>query len=289
MSGNAHYAALPHEPGNDGTQPTPLAVFAARFRSDAESAPLRVPAADAPPDRATVRCTSTECVGAALCVHVTLDAPPSDDAAEAFALYTVVESPVGARTLARVHALLSAGAAPADLQRAGATASVLASLGITLADLVSLHGYPLEDVVAGLALDWRRLLMLNFHWVQLKAHDVFPLSVLAPLIGDGERLLDTFDVTYRQLASALDASALLVLNIDAALARVLGARRLDMAALTLDAEMVQHGGVKYTVRAFALTPALFAAMPHTSADFDAAPHALKCAYAALTSLLLHEQ
>jgi len=205
-------------------------------------------------------CTNDECGGPAYCVHryaPTLQLQAVLDW-RVYDLKHPWNTSVQALALAQecVVTMLDHHIAPSDMYRCGATPSVLAMLGVTLSDLVSLCGYAIDDVISGLRLDWSALQALNFHVGLLRLRHYYPVHLLYNCGMTKERFLE-FRLSYTDIAAlGMTPEELFILGCTAVDLIHLGLTLLDL--LDLVSQAAQRGGAFFVVEAFRLTPELFA-------------------------------
>jgi hypothetical protein len=202
-------------------------------------------------------CTSSECGGPHLCVH--RHAPPvSRDAAWHWRHFVapspLVDADVDAAQTA-VAAMLRAHVAPSAWPALGADAERLAVLGFTLDSLVREAEYPLEDVIAGLNLDWQRLQTLGFRPAMLADAAHYPVVALVRAGLSAARLRAWPGIEYSQLAAWCSHEELAHLGFDAPALTALGMNGEDVL-VALGHEHVRPRGVGWWVATMRFTPAL---------------------------------
>lgn len=192
---------------------------------------------------AVFQCKSETCGGEAFCVHKYM-APISTDAAWHWRRYDAAvpsSNPDWDRARAAVKAILAHRAPPSDWARCGADAERLAVMGYTIENLVMRHNVVLEDIVSGLNLNWKRLVILGFKPELLRHHDHFPIVVLAKAGLTATRLLRLGAMSYKTLNDfALSHEELRYIGFDAPLLIQLGMTGEDM----LDALSHEHVRVR---------------------------------------------
>lgn len=159
-----------------------------------------------------------------------------------------------------VHRLLDDRVPPSEWARCGVDAERLAALGFTVADVVGHHSFLLEDVVAGLQLDWERLESMHFHPALLARNQEFPTIVFVdePVSLTATRLMRSFPLGFRQMVAEwhLGALELAALRFDARTLHAIGmSAPLLTRWLQVDAT-VDAKGVLWWIETFAYTQAL---------------------------------
>ncbi len=269
--GNGYTASLSTVPAEPGGIPPPL-LFTDRVKS-AFGRWAGNPVATT----SQSICSNERCGGQRYCLHH-WDVSSSAKAVHAWRLYTLPR-PLNSAANVRgareaLAALLDAHASPEDLFRCGATAHVLALLGVTIMHLVVHCKYELADLISGLQLTWDSLLVLGFHPSLLSLNHCFPVSVLvrSPIDLCAERLL-SFQISYLTLVDRLGLTQeeLYVLGFDAALFRAIGMTGIQLSAAVMQPEVKRHGGVAWWVRNFRLNTTLLKRFPIKSVDFQTIP------------------
>lgn len=267
------WGAVPQLPG--GAPPPPLlSRIAAPFRAISTTGNV---------------CTAADCGGPTFCLHRFLD-PISTRAALAWRKFDVsdpfalVDQKASAK--ACVDALFRAKAHPADMFRCGADAERLAALGFTIEFLVCGRNMPFDDVIAGLHLNWDKLLVLGWHPSMFRHRLEMPVVSLvkSPISLTADELLGEFELSYDALqALNLTTEELCALGFRVPLLAHIGMQREHIVAALCRNDVIEHGGVSWYCKTMGLTKRLFSALPARS-DLIVANRDWQTAYA---SVLLH--
>lgn len=203
-------------------------------------------------------CAAQDCGGEQYCLHKYVS-PVSRDYAYDLRVYGLAfpfdaDDADDAESAQRVFArLIDARVAPSEWARCGATVGVIAALGFSIQDLVEVGNYPLEDLIAGMRLDWRALIALDFHIEMLRYKQLFPVVALvkAPVSLDVDKLL-VFRTTAKHLVCTinLNAEELCVLGFTQNFLERLGMDAALKARLLADPIVKKRGGDAWWARAF---------------------------------------
>ena len=272
---DARYLELPHQCGG-----APPSSAEARVHSLFAGLSARMAAAytDERARRRGYACADATCAGPNYCVHHWL-APVALEVAAAHVVYAHQEPLFDERRddiergAAAVEQLLRLHVSPATLRRAGADVGRLSALGYTLEALVTTHGYELEALVDGLALDsTAALVALRFTPLLWRDRAHFPVVVFTERVGVRAHDLAGYKLSYTALVDAfgLALDELVLLGYTApVLVAALGMAADDVVRACGAAELGGYGAA-WTYAALGWSGELFdALMPARTLTSDA--------------------